>query len=79
MDPILLYTHPDCPYSVMAKSYLNKKGVAYKEFSLSKNHLIKQNLFNHFGEIGTPLIIVGDEAFVGFDREGLESALTRLS
>lgn len=79
MDPILIYTHPDCPYSVMAKSYLDKKGIAYKEFDLSKNHLIRQNLFNHLGEIGTPVIILGDEAFVGFDRQGLESALIRLS
>lgn len=79
MEPILIYTHPDCPYSVMAKSYLEKKGVAYREHSLSHNSLVKENLFKHFGEIGTPLIIVGDEAFIGFDREGIESALIRLS
>jgi len=77
--PIIIYTSFDCPYSVMAKSYLDKKGVAYQEYNLSRNSLIKENLFNHFGEIGTPLIIIGDEAFVGFDREGLENALIRLS
>ena len=63
----------------MAKSYLDKKGIIYQEYNLSHNHLVRENLFRHFGEIGTPLIIIGDEAFVGFDREGIENALIRLS
>ncbi|MEK7137923.1 MAG: glutaredoxin family protein [Patescibacteria group bacterium] len=79
MSPIIIYTSLDCPYSVMAKSYLDKKGIDYKEYNLSHNSLVKENLFKHFGEVGTPLIIVGDEAFVGFDREGIESAIIRLS
>lgn len=79
MNPIAIYTHPDCPYSLMARNYLDKKGIAYQEYNLSRNHLAKERLFNYFGVIGTPLIIIGDEAFVGFDREGLETALIQLS
>jgi len=79
MDPVIIYTDYHCPYSLMAKSYLDKKGVDYHEYNLSHHPLIKKNLFSHFGEIGTPLIIVGEEAFIGFDREGLEEALIRSS
>ncbi|MBI3589556.1 MAG: glutaredoxin family protein [Candidatus Liptonbacteria bacterium] len=79
MPPITIYTLPSCAYCQMAKAYFEKLAIPYLEYSLANDLKARRKVFASFGEVGVPLIVIGDEAFIGFDREGIENALVRLS
>ncbi len=73
---IKIYTVPHCVYCRMAKDFFDKKNFPYIEYDLSKNASLRENIFNLIGEIGVPVIEIKGEIFVGFDREGVERALS---
>ncbi len=72
---IKIYTLPNCRFCKMAKYFFNKYGLDYQELSLNKNPELQAVIFNQFGEVGVPLITIGNEAFVGFDKEGIKQVL----
>ncbi len=76
--PVKIYTTPECVYCQMAKRFFEKKSLPYIEYDISRDLNLRQAVFDSVGLIGVPVIEVGNEIFVGFDREGIENAL-RLS
>ena len=75
MPPIKIYTIPTCAYSRVAKNFFDKSGVSYEEYDLASSLGLRQSLFSAIGEIGTPVIDVDGEIFVGFDPAGLKRTL----
>ena len=57
MPEILIYTTKNCPYCIMAKRLLDKKGVTYKEI----------NVDAQLGLRTVPQIYIGDFHVGGFD------------
>ncbi len=59
----------------MAKEFLSQKGVPYQEKDVSRDRAAAQEMVRRSGQQGVPVITVGDEVIVGFDRPRLEQAL----
>ena len=72
---VLLYTYPNCKYSQVAKSFFNQYQIPYDEHNLENNPKLQAALHREFGEIGTPLIMIGRDAFIGFNKEGIKRVL----
>ena len=74
MKNVTIYTSSTCGYCALAKEYLDEKGVDYVEKNIQKDPNARKELMQK-GYMGVPVIIVGGEEIVGFDKNRLESLL----
>ncbi|MDD4859129.1 MAG: Uxx-star family glutaredoxin-like (seleno)protein [Dehalococcoidales bacterium] len=74
---VKIYTTPTCGYCQMAKHFLAERGVGYEEFDVSRDRSAAEEMVRLTGQMGVPVIIVGDEMVIGFDRPRLEGLLAR--
>lgn len=65
---VTLYTTPMCHYCQMTKEFLNDKGVTFTEHNVAEDAEKRQEMVQLSGQMGVPVIKVGDEVMVGFDK-----------
>ena len=67
MARVLMYSTAFCPYCVMAKRLLERKGVAFEEIRVDGNDGLRQEMMRLSGRRTVPQIFVGDTHVGGFD------------
>jgi glutaredoxin 3 len=68
MQPVEIYTTGFCPYCVAAKSLLKRKGVDFKEISVSGDHAKRQEMVQRAnGRMTVPQIFIGETHVGGSD------------
>ncbi|MEF3075308.1 glutaredoxin 3 [Methylobacter sp. Wu1] len=67
MPEILIYTSTFCPYCVMAKRLLDKKGVRYTELNVDKQPGLREEMMRKTQRRTVPQIYIGDYHVGGFD------------
>lgn len=67
MPEILIYTTKICPYCVMAKRLLDKKGVAYTEINVDASAGLREEMMQKTQRRTVPQIYIGDLHVGGFD------------
>ena len=72
---VTIYSTPTCHFCQIAKDFLKEKGITYTEFDVAHDLERRQEMIQRSGQMGVPVIFVGDTMIVGFDREKLASAL----
>jgi len=72
---VTIYSTPTCHFCQMTKDFLKGKGVAYTEFDVAHDLEKRQEMIQKSGQMGVPVIFVGDEMIIGFDQERLVSTL----
>lgn len=68
MPEILIYTTKICPYCVMAKRLLDKKGVAYTELNVDASPGLREEMMAKTQRRTVPQIYIGDMHVGGFDE-----------
>jgi len=59
-----------------AKTYLSKKGVAFREYDVERSEAERRE-YKRLNGKGVPIILVGDQRMDGFDRSKLEAILRK--
>ncbi len=59
----------------MAKALFKEKGVQYEEFNVAADTVKRQEMIEKSGQMGVPVIEIGDQIMVGFSREKIEELL----
>lgn len=72
---VVIFTSPTCTYCRLAKQFLDKQGIPYIEKDVSKNHNTVQELMNKSGQVGVPVVVIGDIVIVGYDEVAMKKAL----
>ncbi len=72
---VTIYSTPTCHFCQIAKDFLKEKGIAYTEFDVAHDLERRQEMIQKSGQMGVPVIFVGSEMIIGFDREKLASTL----
>ncbi len=72
---VTIYSTPTCHFCHMAKEYFTEKGVAFEDFNVAEDIEKRQEMMDKSGQMGVPVIFVGDEMVIGFDKEKLASML----
>ena len=72
---VTIYSTPTCHFCQMSKEFLKGKGIAYTEFDVAHDLEKRQEMIQKSGQMGVPVIFVGSEMIVGFDKERLASTL----
>ena len=75
----IIYSTDWCGYCKMAKQYLDQKGVEYVEKNIEQDKAAHDELMakidNDFR--GVPVIDIGGKIILGFDRPGIDAALSQ--
>jgi len=67
MPEILIYTTKICPYCIMAKRLLDKKGVIYNEINVDTQTGLREEMMQKTKRRTVPQIYIGDFHVGGFD------------
>lgn len=59
----------------MAKDFFNQHNIKFEEVDVEGDQKAQEEMISKSGQMGVPVITVGEEVFVGFDRRGLSRAL----
>ena len=72
---VTIYSTPTCHFCEMSKEFFKENGVNYTEYNVASDLEKRQEMIQKSGQMGVPVITVGDELIVGFDKEKLSSLL----
>lgn len=73
--PVIIYTSPTCVFCHMAMEYFKDHDIEYTEKDITSDKDALNYVIDTVGQAVTPIITVGKEIIVGFDRPKLEAAL----
>ncbi len=68
MPEILIYTTNICPYCMMAKRLLDKKGLTYTEINVDAEPGLREEMMRKTNRRTVPQIYIGDYHVGGFDE-----------
>jgi glutaredoxin 3 len=68
MPEILIYTTNICPYCMMAKRLLDKKGLTYTEINVDAELGVREEMMLKTNRRTVPQIYIGDYHVGGFDE-----------
>jgi glutaredoxin-like YruB-family protein len=72
---VIIYSTPTCHFCEMSKEFFKEHGVTYTEYNVASDLEKRQEMIHKSGQMGVPVIYVGDDLLVGFDRERLGELL----
>lgn len=73
--PVKVYSTPTCPYCVRAKQFLEENKIAFTNIDVSVDDLAAQEMVTKSGQMGVPVLDIGGEIVIGFDKERIKAAL----
>lgn len=75
---VKIYTTPACVYCKMAKEYFKKNNIEYQELDVAEDEKAREKMIQKSHQFGVPVIEIGDQVFVGFNRLEIEKAIKGL-
>ena len=63
----------------MAKEYFKKSNIEFEELNVAEDEKAREAMINKSHQLGVPVIQIGNEIFVGFNRAEIEKALKHKS
>lgn len=72
---VKVYSTTWCGFCKMAKEYLKSRKVEFEDVNVEQDQLAGMYIMQKTGQAGVPVIEIGDEVILGFDRERIDGAL----
>ncbi|MCX6770942.1 MAG: glutathione S-transferase N-terminal domain-containing protein [Candidatus Micrarchaeota archaeon] len=72
---VTVYSTPTCPYCVMAKRYLAERGIKYEDVDVAADQARALEMLTKSGQMGVPVLDIGGQVIVGFNRPAIDDAL----
>lgn len=72
---VSIYTTPTCHFCHMTKEFFKANGVSYSEHDVAADPVKRQEMIDKSGQMGVPVIFVGEEMVIGFDKKRLSELL----
>ncbi|MBP6866550.1 MAG: NrdH-redoxin [Candidatus Pacebacteria bacterium] len=75
MQNVTVYSTPSCHFCHMAKDYFKEKNVTFTDFDVATDMEKRKEMVAKSGQMGVPVIVIGDEIIVGFNRPAIDKLL----
>lgn len=75
MPNVTIYSTPSCHFCHAAKDMFTANKVPFTDYNVAADLPHRQEMIQKSGQMGVPVIFVGDELVVGFDEERLRELL----
>ena len=78
MKDVIIYSTPTCVYCELAKTFFKEKGIEYTDYDVSTDNEKRQEMVEKSGQMGVPVIFIGEEMIIGFDKDKVEEIVDNL-
>ncbi len=75
MQQVTIYSTPTCHFCHMAKEFFKEKNIAYTEHNVASDLEKRKEMIEKSGQMGVPVIVIGDELTVGFNQPKIAQLL----
>lgn len=75
MKEVIIYSTPTCHFCQMAKAFFQNNNVQYTEHNVADDAEKRQEMVEVTGQMGVPVIKIGDEYLVGFNEGKIREML----
>ncbi|MBP7770766.1 MAG: glutaredoxin family protein [Candidatus Pacebacteria bacterium] len=72
---VTIYSTPTCHFCQMAKDFFAQMGIEYTGYDVSTDAAKREEMIQLTGQLGVPVIVIGDDMMVGFDRAKIAAKL----
>lgn len=72
---VAIYTTPSCHFCQAAKAFFGENNVDYDEYNVADDTEKRQEMIEMTGQMGVPVIKIGDDVVVGFDEGKVKELL----
>lgn len=72
---VTIYSTPSCHFCQETKNFLKENNIEYSDFDVSQDQEKRQEMIEKSGQMGVPVIFIGEEMIIGFDEERLREIL----
>ena len=75
--PVTIYSTTTWPWCFRAKEYLSSKGVTFQDYDVGHDREKAKEMIQKSGQKGVPVIMIGEELIVGFNKDKIDELLAR--
>lgn len=75
MKKVIMYSTPACGYCNVAKDFFDEKGIKCEVFDVSADETKRKELIDISGQMGVPVIVIGEDVVIGFDQAKISELL----
>lgn len=72
---VKVYSTNSCPWCVKAKNYLKMNNIDYTEVNVNEDKEAAMEMIEKSKQTGVPVLEIGNEIVVGFDKRRIDSLL----
>ena len=72
---VTIYSTPTCHFCHEAKDFFTANKVEFSDYNVGTDLEKRKEMISKSGQMGVPVIYVGDELIVGFDQPRLKELL----
>jgi glutaredoxin-like YruB-family protein len=76
MLPIKIYSTPTCTYCQIAKQFFAENDLSYEDINVAEDNSKLQEMVEISGQMGVPVIKIGENIVVGFDESKVKELLS---
>lgn len=76
---IKIYSTPSCPYCKLAKDFMTEKKIEFQEIDVSSDPSAANEMVKISGQMGVPVIDIGGQIIVGWNKDAIEESLSSVS
>ncbi|MDB5237794.1 MAG: Glutaredoxin-like protein YruB-family [Candidatus Kaiserbacteria bacterium] len=70
-----IYSTPSCHFCHMAKEFFTANNVAFTDHNVASDLEKRKEMIDKSGQMGVPVITIGDQFVVGFDEPRIRELL----
>ena len=74
---VTVYSTTWCGFCKQAMKYFDSIGVKYNDINVEQDHSAAEEMVKKSGQMGVPVIEIGDDIIIGFDKPKIDTALTQ--
>jgi glutaredoxin-like YruB-family protein len=72
---VVIYSTAACHFCHAAKDYFTANNIAFTDFNVGTDASKRQEMVEMTGQLGVPVIRIGDDVVVGFDQHKVAELL----
>lgn len=72
---VTIYSTPTCTFCTQAKEFFTANSVEYTEHNVAEDMDKRQEMIDRSGQMGVPVIFIGEEMIIGFDEARVKELL----
>lgn len=72
---VAIYSTPTCHFCALTKDYFQKHNVEFVNYDVASDFEKRQEMIEMTGQMGVPVVRIGNDVVIGFDKKKLAELL----